>query len=192
MSWRGKAQRSRDHWGVEAVGSRAEGRRCGDGRLEELRQIESCLDSLLRVSGVSRETHMKCFWPTDHHCTGSPTNLYGALRRVTDQDWKPITSVAWGLALIGSTLDELDLERGFMKCRKKLGDSVVDRGLFLRLVKVCGDGEFGAVASLRKLSGWDRRRSNFPENVRSIVISTDLRRSYQGRCSQNPVLAQLS
>jgi hypothetical chaperone protein len=80
---------------------------------EELKQIESCLDSLLRVSGVHPRNVDAVF------LTGG-SSFVPAVRRIFTTRFgeqrirtgNQFTSVAWGLALRGSTVDELDSDEG--------------------------------------------------------------------------------
>jgi hypothetical chaperone protein len=103
----------RFHDGVVDVTARVERSSFEAWISEELKQIESCLDSLLRVSGVHPRKVDAVF------LTGG-SSFVPAVRRIFSTRFgeqrirtgNQFTSVAWGLALRGSTLDELDSDEG--------------------------------------------------------------------------------
>ena len=103
----------RFHDGVVDVTARVERSSFEAWISEELKQIESCLDSLLRVSGVHPRNVDAVF------LTGG-SSFVPAVRRIFTTRFgeqrirtgNQFTSVAWGLALRGSTVDELDSDEG--------------------------------------------------------------------------------
>jgi hypothetical chaperone protein len=76
---------------------------------EELKQIESCLDSLLKASGVHPRNVNAVFLTGGSSFVPAVKRIFvtrfGEQRIRTGNQF---TSVAWGLALRGSTPDELD------------------------------------------------------------------------------------